>query len=229
MPSNSDVWLIIPVYNEATVIGDVVREAMRTFPNIVCVDDGSRDGSADQIRAAGAHLVRHPINLGQGGALQTGVEYARKQPGAEYFVTFDADGQHQVSDVVKMVARLRDEPVDIVVGTRFHGDTSHIPLAKRIVLRTVVALSPQLRRLKLTDAHNGLRAFNLLVAGQMDITRNGMGHASEIVEMIDRHKWRVAEEPVTIVYTEYSMAKGQSLINGVNILFESALKTGPRR
>jgi glycosyltransferase involved in cell wall biosynthesis len=227
--SNSDVWLIIPVYNEATVIGDVVREAMRTFPNIVCVDDGSRDGSADQIRAAGAHLVRHPINLGQGGALQTGIEYARSQPGGEYFVTFDADGQHQVSDVVKMVARLRDEPVDIVVGTRFHGDTSHIPLAKRIVLRTVVALSPQLRRLRLTDAHNGLRAFNRTVATQMDITRNGMGHASEIVEMIDRHKWRVAEEPVTIVYTEYSMAKGQSLINGVNILFESALKTGPRR
>jgi hypothetical protein len=96
-------------------------------------------------------------------------------------------------------------------------------------LRTVVALSPQLRRLRLTDAHNGLRAFNRTVAVQMDITRNGMGHASEIVEMIDRHKWRVAEEPVTIVYTEYSMAKGQSLINGVNILFESALKTGPRR
>jgi glycosyltransferase involved in cell wall biosynthesis len=227
--SNSDVWLIIPVYNEATVIGDVVREALRTFPNIVCVDDGSRDGSADQIRAAGAHLVRHPINLGQGGALQTGIEYARAQPGGEYFVTFDADGQHQVSDVVKMVERLRTEPVDIVVGTRFHGDTSHIPLAKRIVLRTVVALSPQLRRLGLTDAHNGLRAFNRTVADQMDITRNGMGHASEIVEMIDRHKWRIAEEPVTIVYTEYSMAKGQSLINGVNILFESALKTGPRR
>ena len=229
MLSNSDVWLIIPVYNEATVIGDVVREALRTFPNIVCVDDGSRDGSADQIRAAGAHLVRHPINLGQGGALQTGIEYARAQPGGEYFVTFDADGQHQVSDVVKMVERLRTEPVDIVVGTRFHGDTSHIPLAKRIVLRTVVALSPQLRRLGLTDAHNGLRAFNRTVADQMDITRNGMGHASEIVEMIDRHKWRIAEEPVTIVYTEYSMAKGQSLINGVNILFESALKTGPRR
>jgi glycosyltransferase involved in cell wall biosynthesis len=227
--SNSDVWLIVPVYNEATVIGDVVREALGTFPNIVCVDDGSRDGSADQIRAAGAHLVRHPINLGQGGALQTGVEYARSRPGAEYFVTFDADGQHQVADVVKMVARLRTEPVDIVVGTRFHGDTSHIPLAKRIVLRTVVALSPRLRRMSLTDAHNGLRAFNRTVAEQMDITRNGMGHASEIVEMIDRHKWRVAEEPVTIVYTEYSMAKGQSLINGVNILFEAALKTGPRR
>jgi glycosyltransferase involved in cell wall biosynthesis len=227
--SNAKVWLIIPVYNEATVIGDVVREALRTFPNIVCVDDGSKDGSADQVRAAGAHLVRHPINLGQGGALQTGVEYARAQPGAEYFVTFDADGQHQVADVTAMVARLETEPVDIVVGTRFHGDTSHIPLLKRIVLKTVVALSPTLRKLKLTDAHNGLRAFNRTVAEQMDITLNGMGHASEIVEMIVAKQWRVVEQPVTIVYTEYSMAKGQSLINGVNILFDSALKTGSRR
>jgi polyprenyl-phospho-N-acetylgalactosaminyl synthase len=227
--SNAKVWLIIPVYNEATVIGDVVREALRTFPNIVCVDDGSKDGSADQIRAAGAHLVRHPINLGQGGALQTGVEYARAQPGAEFFVTFDADGQHQVDDVEAMVARLETEPVDIVVGTRFHGDTSHIPLLKRIVLKTVVALSPTLRKLKLTDAHNGLRAFNRTVAEQMNITLNGMGHASEIVEMIVDKQWRVVEQPVTIVYTEYSMAKGQSLINGVNILFDSALKTGSRR
>jgi glycosyltransferase involved in cell wall biosynthesis len=227
--NNADVWLIIPVYNEATVIGDVVREVLRTFPNVVCVDDGSKDGSAAQIRAAGAHLVRHPINLGQGGALQTGIEYARKQPGSQYFVTFDADGQHQVEDVVGMVDRLRTEPLDIIVGTRFHGDTSHIPLAKRLVLRTVVALSPRLRRLHLTDAHNGLRAFNRQVAEQMEIRLSGMGHASEIVEMIDAHKWRVAEEPVTIVYTEYSMAKGQSLINGVNILFDTALKTGTRR
>jgi glycosyltransferase involved in cell wall biosynthesis len=227
--NNDDVWLIIPVYNEAAVIGSVVREVLGTFPNVVCVDDGSKDGSADQIRAAGAHLVQHPINLGQGGAIQTGLEYARAQPGAEYFVTFDADGQHQVADVVRMIARLRAEPIDIVVGTRFHGDTSHIPLAKRIALRTVVAMSPRLRRLKLTDAHNGLRAFNRTVAERMDIRLSGMGHASEIVEMIDHFGWRVAEEPVTIVYTEYSMAKGQSLINGVNILFDTALKTGSRR
>jgi glycosyltransferase involved in cell wall biosynthesis len=226
---NDDVWLIVPVFNEAAVIGDVVREALATFPNIVCVDDGSRDASADRIRTSGAHLVRHPMNLGQGGALQTGIEYARSRPGAAYFVTFDADGQHQVDDVVRMVERLRTEPLDIVVGTRFHGDTSHIPLVKRIVLRTIVVLSPRSRRLGLTDAHNGLRAFNRTVADQMDLKVSGMGHASEIVEMMDTRHWRHAEEPVTIRYTDYSMAKGQSLINGVNILWESALKTGTRR
>lgn len=226
----SDVWLVVPVYNEGQVIADVVRHARQTFPNIVCVDDGSADDSAARIRTTDAHLVRHPVNLGQGAAIQTGVEYARAQPGAALFVTFDADGQHQVEDVVRMLERLRAEDVDIVVGTRFKGtDTSHIPWIKRLVLRTVVLLSPRTRRLGLTDAHNGLRAFNQTVAQRMNIRLNGMGHASEIVEMIDRNGWRVAEEPVTILYTEYSMSKGQSLINGVNILFDSALRTGSRR
>jgi glycosyltransferase involved in cell wall biosynthesis len=219
-----DVWLIVPVFNEGQVIGEVVRNARKTFANIVCVDDGSRDNSAAEIRSAGAHLVRHPVNLGQGAAIQTGLEYAKSQRGAKYFVTFDADGQHQVDDVLAMLERLRSEDVDIVVGTRFHGDTSHIPWIKRLILRTVVRLSPRTQRLGLTDAHNGLRVFNRTVAEQMNITLNGMSHASEIVQMIDHHGWRVVEEPVTILYTDYSMAKGQSVINGVNIVFETMLK-----
>lgn len=226
--SQSDVWLVVPVYNEAPVIAAVMTNAMQTFPNVVCVDDGSRDGSADQILTTGAHLVRHPVNLGQGAAVQTGVEYARRSPGAQYFVTFDADGQHQVDDVLRMVHRLRTEPLDIVVGTRFHGDVTHIPKLKRVVLKTAVMLSPRGRRLGLTDSHNGLRAFNRTVAMGMDITSNGMGHAPEIVEMIDEKGWRVAEEPVTILYTDYSMAKGQSLLNGVNIVFDSAVRRNRR-
>ena len=219
MSGFDDTWLIVPCYNEGTVIFDVLSHARETFPNIVAVNDGSRDDSAAQIRAAGAHLVNHPVNLGQGAAIQTGVEYARAQPGAQYFVTFDADGQHQVKDVVRMVERLRTEPLDIIVGTRFAGqDNSQVPWIKRVVLKTVVLLSPRTKKLGLSDAHNGLRVFNRRVADEMNIRMNGMSHASEIVKMIDQNGWRVAEEPVDILYTEYSMSKGQSLINGVNIL-----------
>lgn len=215
----ADTWLIVPCYNEGQVIQEVLEHARETFPNIVAVNDGSVDNSAGAIRAAGAHLVNHPVNLGQGAAIQTGVEYARAQPGAQYFVTFDADGQHQVKDVVRMVGRLRTEPVDIIVGTRFAGqEETQVPWIKRVVLKTVVLLSPRTRRLGLSDAHNGLRAFNKRVADEMNIRMNGMSHASEIVAMIDQKGWRVAEEPVDILYTEYSMSKGQSLINGVNIL-----------
>ncbi|AQQ14193.1 Undecaprenyl-phosphate mannosyltransferase [Corynebacterium glaucum] len=215
----SDTWLVIPCYNEGQVIFDVITEARKTFPNIVAVNDGSKDDSAEAIRASGAHLVNHPVNLGQGAAIQTGVEYARTQPGAQYFVTFDADGQHQVKDVKAMIDRLRTEPYDIIVGTRFAGqDNSQVPWIKRVVLRTVVFLSPRTRRLGLSDAHNGLRVFNKKVADEMDIRMSGMSHASEIVNMIDQKGWRVTEQPVDILYTEYSMSKGQSLINGVNIL-----------
>ncbi|AGF71383.1 glycosyltransferase family 2 protein [Corynebacterium halotolerans] len=223
---NRDTWLIIPCYNEGPVIQDVIEHARATFPNIVAVNDGSADDSAERIHAAGAHLVDHPVNLGQGAALQTGVEYARKQPGAKYFVTFDADGQHQVKDVLTMVGRLRTEPYDIIVGTRFgrpRAEDDQVPWIKRVVLKTVVALSPTTRKLGLSDAHNGLRAFNKKVADEMDIRMNGMSHASEIVSMIADKGWRVAEEPVDILYTEYSMSKGQSLINGVNILADGLL------
>lgn len=219
--ANADVWLVVPCYNEGTVIEDVLRSAMQTFPNIVAVDDGSADASGEAIHRAGAHLVTHPVNLGQGAAIQTGVEYARAQRGAQYFVTFDADGQHQVKDVLAMLERLRTEPIDIVVGTRFgrpRAENDQVPLLKRIVLKTVVLLSPRTRRLGLSDAHNGLRVFNRTVAESLNLRMNGMSHASEFVALMDSEKWRTAEQPVDILYTEYSMSKGQSLLNGVNIL-----------
>ena len=226
--SYADTWLIVPCFNEATVIRDVVAQARQTFPNIVVVNDGSRDDSAQQAHLGGAVVVNHPVNLGQGAALQTGIEFARSQPGAQYFVTFDADGQHQVKDVVAMIQRLRTEPLDIVVGTRFAGgqDTTGVPWIKRVVLKTVVLLSPTTRKLGLSDAHNGLRAFNKTVADGFNLKMNGMSHASEIVSTIANQHWRVAEQPVDILYTEYSMSKGQSLINGVNILADSFVAGG---
>lgn len=222
----TDTWLIIPCYNEGQVIREVIENARKTFPNIVAVNDGSADNSAAEIHAAKAHLVNHPVNLGQGAAIQTGIEYARRQPGAKYFCTFDADGQHQVKDVVRMVERLRNEPLDIIVGTRFgeaEREDSQVPWIKRVVLKTVVMLSPTTRKLGLSDAHNGLRVFNKRVADEMNLRMNGMSHASEIVSTIADKGWRVAEEPVDILYTEYSMSKGQSLINGVNILADGLL------
>src|SRR5262245_3533387 len=115
------VWIVIPAFNEAAVISEVIADVRSAFGNVVCVDDGSHDDTGEIAKRAGAHLVRHPVNLGQGAAIQTGVEYARRQPGAQVFATFDADGQHRVKDVAAMVDRLRRDEVDIVIGTRFGG------------------------------------------------------------------------------------------------------------
>ena len=221
---NGDVWVVIPVFNEAQVLQSVVESALTVFPNVVCVDDGSRDGSVEAVLRTRAHLVRHPVNLGQGAALQTGLSYARAQPGAEYFVTFDADGQHRLEDAQKMLDMARSPDVDLVLGTRFAEHAASVPLAKRLILRTAVLLSPAGRKLRLTDAHNGLRVLTRPVADDLQITMNGMAHASEIVSYLGHSHWRVREVPVSIRYTDYSRSKGQSLLNGVNILFDLSVR-----
>jgi len=219
-----DVWIVVPAYHEATVISEVIADLRCTFDHVVCVDDGSRDRTGDTALAAGAHVVTHPVNLGQGAAIQTGLEYARRQPGAAVFATFDADGQHRVKDVIRMIDRLSTDGADLVVGTRFAGVLTNVPPLKRLVLRSAARLSPASRRLGLTDAHNGLRVFNRRVADALELTVNGMGHASEFLTQADQKRWRVVEEPVEILYTDYSKSKGQPLLNGVNILFEGLLR-----
>jgi glycosyltransferase involved in cell wall biosynthesis len=221
----ANVWIVVPAFNEATIIGDVIADVRAAFDNVVCVDDGSTDRTGEIACRAGAHLVRHPANLGQGAAIQTGVEYARCQPGAQVFATFDADGQHRIADVVAMIDRLAAGDVDIVIGTRFgKPGSSRPPLIKRIVLRSAARLSRRSRRLGLTDAHNGLRVFNKTVADGLDITMSGMSHAGEFIMLIDENDWRVVEEPIEIVYTDYSKSKGQPLLNGVNILFDGFVR-----
>ena len=220
-----DVWIVVPAFNEAAVIGEVIADLRAVFDHVVCVDDGSTDETGDIALRAGAHLVRHPINVGQGAAIQTGVEYARARPGARVFATFDADGQHRVKDLAAMVERLLAGDVDVVIGTRFASpDSAKPPFFKRIVLRTAARLSRRGRRLGLTDTNNGLRVFNKTVADGLDITMSGMSHANEFVMLIAEHNWRVVEEPVEVLYTEYSKSKGQPLLNGVNIIFDGFLR-----
>jgi polyprenyl-phospho-N-acetylgalactosaminyl synthase len=219
-----NIWIVVPAFNEAGMIGEVIADLRSVFSNVVCVDDGSRDDTGEVALRAGAHLVRHPVNLGQGAAIQTGVEYARRQPGAQVFATFDADGQHRVKDLVMMIDRLGAGDVDVVIGTRFGQGVSRPPLLKRVVLQTATRLSPRGRKLGLTDTNNGLRVFNKTVADGLDITMNGMSHATEFIMLIAENRWRVAEEPVEVLYTEYSQSKGQPLLNGVNIIFDGFLR-----
>jgi polyprenyl-phospho-N-acetylgalactosaminyl synthase len=225
-----DVWIVIPAFNEATVIGDVIADVRSVFGNVVCVDDGSRDDTGHSALRAGAHVVRHPVNLGQGAAIQTGVEYARSRPGAAVFATFDADGQHRVKDVVRMIDRLIAEDLDIVIGTRFADHApEQMPALRRVLFPLIAKLSPASRKLGLTDAHNGLRVFDRAVADGLNLTMNGMAHASEFIALIVENGWRVAEEPVEILYTDYSKSKGQPLVNGVNIIFDGLLRGRMRR
>jgi len=223
VPDNPDAYLVIPLFNEGAVIGDVVAAARRVFSRVVVVDDGSSDDSAARARSAGAFVVQHPVNLGQGAALQTGIEVALTL-GARYLVTFDADGQHRVEDALAMVERLRAGEADVVFGSRFLDARTRPGLLKRLVLRLAVAYSNLSTGVRLTDTHNGLRALTREAAQALRIRQNRMAHASEIIEQVGASGLRWVEHPVHILYTEYSKAKGQSVLNAVNILTELIYK-----
>jgi glycosyltransferase involved in cell wall biosynthesis len=213
------VWVVMAAYNEASVIAETIRELVPRFPNVVVVDDGSRDATYARARETGVHVVRHPINLGQGAALQTGIRYALRR-GAGYVVTFDADGQHDVEDLPRMFSVLHERGADIVLGSRFLGSTTGMPAARRMMLKGAVFFTNFTAGVKLTDAHNGLRFMTAEAAARFNITQNGMAHASEFIEQIGRLKLDYIEVPVHIRYTEYSLGKGQRLSNALRILGE---------
>jgi polyprenyl-phospho-N-acetylgalactosaminyl synthase len=217
-------WVAIPMYNEATVIGTVISEVRKHFAHVVCVDDGSSDDSAAAALAAGAHVVQHPINLGQGASLQTAFDYTLRDPLMTEVVTFDADGQHSVGDAAEMVGRLRDEQLDVVIGSRFLDDRTEVGAVRRAVLKTAARFTRMTSGMALTDAHNGLRVLGRGLVERVQIRQNRMAHASELIDQIGGLRVRWAEHPTHIVYTDYSKAKGQSLLNSVNILVELFFK-----
>ena len=212
--------VVVPAFREAEVIGTVLRELREHFPLVVCVDDGSPDATFDQARATGVTVIRHPVNLGQGAALQTGITYAVQSLRASYVVTFDADGQHDPTDAVRMVQRARDSGLDVILGSRFLAETSAVPRLRRAVLRTAALFTRASTGLHVTDAHNGLRVLTGAAAGSIRLRQAGMAHASEILSEVARLGLSYAEEPVTIRYTDYSRAKGQSSLNAFNILYD---------
>ena len=220
VPRVTDTWLVIPLYNEATVVREVISQAREIFPYVVAVDDGSKDDSAREAAAAGAIVVRHPVNLGQGAALQTGFAYALEKTNADYIVTFDADGQHSATDAAAMVAAAREEGLAVVLGSRFLEGPSPVGWLKRLILRTAAAVSSRTSGMRLTDAHNGLRVIRRDVLAHLDLKQNRMAHASEIIRQLGATGLPWREFPVHIAYTEYSRAKGQSLLNSVNILVD---------
>ena len=221
MPSEpvTSIWLIIPAYDEATVIGRVVADVIRRGYNVAVIDDGSTDETGRRAGAAGAIVVTHPINLGQGAALQTGIKFALRQ-GADTIVTFDADGQHRTADIDGLIDALTTNNADFALGSRFLGGAVAMPLSRRILLMAATWFTRLTTGLNVSDTHNGLRAMTRQGAGQIVLRQNRMAHASEILEQIGRCGLRYVELPVTIEYSRYSMAKGQRLADSLLILFD---------
>lgn len=167
------------------------------------------------------------MNLGQGAAIQTGITFALRQ-GAEYVATFDADGQHDPGDLAKMLEQLHQTGVDYVLGSRFLGRAEGIPISRKLMLKAAVWYTRLMSGIRVTDTHNGIRLMTRRGAERIHITMNRMEHASEILDQIARSGLRFIEVPVTIRYSEASLAKGQktsaAFRMGVKIIAERVMR-----
>ncbi len=218
-PLRKGIQVVVPAYDEARSIARVVRELRGTYPNVVVVDDGSSDETGERARRAGATVLRHVLNRGQGAALQSGIEYALAQ-GAEIVVTFDADGQHDVRDIARLVRPILEGEVDVVLGSRFLEDGAEVPRLRRLLLAAGIVFTRLTTGARLSDTHNGLRAFSRRAAARLQIRLDGMAHASEVIDCVHRSGLPYCEAPVRIRYTEYSQAKGQRASGAFRIVLD---------
>lgn len=213
---------VIPAYNEATRIAAVVKAAAPQVDRVVVVDDGSRDGTGDAARAAGAFVVRHPENCGAGAATMTGIEAARRL-GAVNVVTLDADEQHDPADIPALLAAL-GTGVDVVFANRF-GRKNNIPPIRRVfnALGNIVTFAAT--GMWVADSQCGYKAFGPKAVAELDLRMSGFEFCTEIVRESVRRKWRYAEVPVKVLYSEYTLAKGQSFANGVKTALKILLRS----
>ncbi|HUR65943.1 MAG TPA: glycosyltransferase family 2 protein [Chitinophagaceae bacterium] len=217
-----NVFVVIPAYNEQESITKVLNELSSLPYNIIVVDDGSTPPLEGLLKNTPVHLLKHRVNLGQGAALQTGIEFALSK-NADFIVTYDADGQHRAADIETLLWPLRQHQTDITLGSRFISNTSQLPPGRRSVLKLARYINFFFTGLLLSDAHNGLRALTSKAAQQIRLRQNGMAHATEIIAEIKKHRLKFTEVPVTIHYTDYSKKKGQTVWSSFRIFFDILL------
>lgn len=214
---------VIPAYNEGTRIASVVEGAKQYVDRVIVVDDGSSDHTAAQAAAAGAIVVRHVQNCGAGAATMTGIEAARMLH-ADHIITLDADEQHDPANIPDLLAPLKKDDADIVFANRF-GQKNTIPFIRRVFngLGNVVTLLATGKWV--SDSQCGYKAFGPKAVREIRLRMSGFEFCTEIVRESVHHKWRIAEVPVKVLYSEYTLAKGQSFANGIRTAFKILLRS----
>ncbi|MFA5000125.1 MAG: glycosyltransferase family 2 protein [Patescibacteria group bacterium] len=204
---------VIPAWNEAANIAKVVKTVRAQVDEVIVVDDGSRDETAALAETAGAIVLRHPINRGQGAALQTGNDYALRHS-AEIIIHFDADDQFLAEEIKDMAEPIINDRADIVFGSRFLGKKTNFPPVKKYLIMPLAKIFTRALGLKLSDPQNGFRALNRRAAETIKIVNREMAHASEIQIKARQAGLRMAEVPVTVIYHR----PGQKLSGGFKII-----------
>jgi polyprenyl-phospho-N-acetylgalactosaminyl synthase len=223
LTGNDSIFVIVPAFNEAAVIRQTIEKLLARSYAVVVVDDASGDNTRNVLLGLPVYYIRHTSNLGQGAAIKTGIEFILKK-NADYIVTFDADGQHDVQDIERMLNILQNEKVDIVFGSRFlPGSASNVHTTRKWVLKTARLINYLASGILLSDANNGLRVMTKEAATRMEITENRSSHNAQVQTLVKYNKIKYAECPVTISYSDYSKKKGLRNINSIRILYDLIL------
>jgi UDP-N-acetylglucosamine---dolichyl-phosphate N-acetylglucosaminyltransferase len=218
-----DICIVIPAYNEERSIGRVLSGLkQKGYRSIIVVDDGSSDRTSAIASRLGASVYRHPVNRGLGGALGTGIEAGLRQ-GAKVIVTFDAEGQHDPEDIKRMVKPILSGKADAVIGSRLVNPQG-MPVIRRIGNWGFNIITLMLFGVWTTDSQSGLRAFSRKAAARIEIRSNRMEVSSEIIKEIGAKRIRFTEVPIKAIYTDYSLAHGQSNLNALRILGKLVLR-----
>ena len=220
---NRSIFVIVPGYNEGAVIRQTIEALLEKNYSVIVVDDASTDTTRKMLSGLPVFYIRHLANLGQGAAIQTGMQLALKK-NAEYLVTFDADGQHDVNDIEKMITLLQQEKADIIFGSRFlPGASTNFHTSRKLVLKTARLINYLASGILLSDANNGLRVMTREAALKMQITENRSSHNAQMQNLVKYNKLKYAECPVNISYSDYSRKKGLKNINSIRILYDLIL------
>lgn len=216
------VGIIIPAFNEALSIGDVVTKVRAVFKEspfdteIIVVDDGSRDMTGKIAAKKGATVIRHVLNSGSGGATATGLAYAH-QNGMTIAATMDADGQHDPTDVLKGVMIMAENNIDLLIGSRLI-DSTGMSKIKALGNKGLSFITYLIFRTKTTDSQSGLRVFSNKSLVQLRWKTSGYEFCSEMLWRAKQQDLTIDEFAIKAIYTDYSQSKGQSNWNAINII-----------
>lgn len=216
------VYVVIPAYNEETTVSPVIEEVAKRGYHVVLVNDGSSDNTLENAKKSQKKypnkiiIVSHIINRGLGAALNTGIEDALRHK-AEYILTFDADGQHEVNDIKKVCKPLKDKEADAVIGARPFED---MPLSKNFANTMMNLLTRIFYRVNVKDSQSGLRAFTAEAASKINVVSQGYAVSSEFIKEIKSNKLKLAEVTITTIYTDETAQKGTNMFVGIKIMLK---------
>lgn len=216
------ICVVIPAYNEASAIGDVILQVKGAFKDspyllrIAVIDDGSTDNTAQVAQESGAYVIRHILNSGAGGATATGLSYA-EQHGYDIAATMDADGQHDAADVLRGISKLEEEGFNLLIGSRLI-DSSGMSRVKVLGNKGLSFITRLLFGINSTDSQSGLRIFSRTALKQLRWKTSGYEFCSEMLWRAKQLGLSIGEYPIKAIYTDYSKSKGQNNWNAFKII-----------